>query len=317
MAVTRIGLVGVGNMGLPMALRLQNFGYAVTACDSDPTRAAQATRNRLRLAPTPAEAAVHSRCTIVSVATQEQVDDVLFGADGVVEVAKVGDCVMLCTNQPAQTVKRQAAALAQRGMHCIDAPLSGGPDRAAYGTVPMLLACDPALFERHRPMIEVLSSRVIHVGEHVGMASYATMVNSLAAAINLAGMTEAMALAQSVGLDPWQVLEIIETSSGQSWIGSDRFVRAQRGDRSLRSRVDQVALDTRYAAQSAAAMGIDTPLAAATARLLDRACAAGLGNADDSALFPFVRDGTVVEDVASATDDGQEKSPLLGRLPAF
>jgi L-threonate 2-dehydrogenase len=316
MAVTRIGVVGIGNMGLPMAVRLQSHGYAVTVCDTDPARASLATRNRLRLAPSAAEAAVHSRCTIVAVATQAQVAAVLFGPGGMVEVAKMGDCVMLCANQPAHAVELQAAALAERGVHVIDAPLSGGPERAAFGTVSMLLACETALFERHRPMIDVLSSRVIRVGERVGMASHATMVNNLAAAINLAGMAEAMALAQSVGLDPWQVLEIVESSSGQSWIGSDRFVRAQRGDRSVQSRIDQLGFETRHAAQAAEALGIDAPLAAAAARVFERACAAGLAAADDCALFPFVRDGTVVEDITTAEDDALAASPVLGRLPA-
>jgi L-threonate 2-dehydrogenase len=317
MAVTRIGIVGIGNMGLPMAVRLQSHGYAVTVCDNDPARASQATRHRLRVAPSPADAAVHSRCTIIAVATQAQVAAVLFGDGGVAEVAKMGDCVMLCSNQPAQAVEQQAAVLAERGVHCIDAPLSGGPDRAAYGTIAMLLACEPTLFERHRPMIEVLSSRVIRVGERVGMASHATMVNNLAAAINLAGMAEAMALAQRVGLDPWQVLEIIEGSSGQSWIGSDRFVRAQRGDRAVQSRVDLLGHETLFAAQAAEALGIDAPLAAAAARLFERACAAGLAAADDCTLFPFVRDGTVVEDVTASADDAQpEAPPVLGRLSA-
>lgn len=317
MAVTRIGIVGIGNMGLPMAVRLQSHGYAVTVCDTDPARASQASRHRLRLGPSPAEAAIHSRCTIVAVATQAQVQAALFGEGGVAEVAKMGDCVMLCSNQPALAVEQQAAALAERGVHCIDAPLSGGPDRAAFGTVSMLLACDATLFERHRPMIEVLSSRVIHVGERIGLASHATMVNNLAAAINLAGMAEAMALAQNVGLDAWQMLEIIESSSGQSWIGSDRFVRAQRGDRAVQSRVDQLGRETRYAAQAAEALGIDATLAAAAARLFERACTAGLAAADDSALFPFVRDGTVIEDVTAADDDAQpEAPPVLGRLSA-
>ena len=317
MAVTRIGVVGIGNMGLPMAVRLQSHGFAVTVYDRDPARAEQATRHRLRLAPMPAEAAIHSRCTIVAVSTQAQVEAVLFGQGGVVEVAKMGDCVMLCANQPAQVVESQAAALAERGVHCIDAPLSGGPDRAAYGTLSMLLACDAALFERHRPMIEVLSSHVIHVGERVGMASNATMVNNLAAAINLAGMAEAMALAQSVGLDAWQMLEIIESSSGQSWIGSDRFVRAQRGDRAVQSRVDHLGQETLYAAQAAESRGIDSPLAAAAARLFERACGAGLAAADDSALFPFVRDGTVVEDVTAAGEAAASATPpVLGRLSA-
>jgi 3-hydroxyisobutyrate dehydrogenase-like beta-hydroxyacid dehydrogenase len=290
MAVTRIGIIGAGAIGLPMALRLQNHGYAVTVCDADPRRCDQATRHRLRLAPTPAETALYSRCTIVAVATGEQVEAVLFGRGGAADVLRAGDCILLCTNQSAEAVERQAARLAERGVACIDAPVSGGPDRAGYGTLTMLLACEASLAERHRPMIDALASRVMMVGSRVGMASIAAAINNLAAAINLAGAAEAMAIAQRAGLDTVPMLEIIENASGQSWIGSERLSRLIRGDGDTHLRIDHVARESRATASTARALGLDTPLAAAVAAQFERACAAGLAQSDDRSLFAFVRD---------------------------
>ncbi len=302
----RIGVIGIGNMGMPMALRLQHRGYAVTVCDTNPMRAALATRHRLRLAPSPAEAARYTRCTIIAVSNHDQVHEVLMGKHGALSAMTAGDCIMFCTTMTAPVIERYARVLADRGVHCIDAPLSGGPDRATYGTLSMIVASDNATFERHRPMIEVLSSRVMRVGTRVGMASRAKLVNNVAAAINLAGMAEAMALAQRFGIEPKQMLEIMESSSGQNWIGSDRLVRAMRGDTEVHAHVALMAKEAAAGLDAASREGLRAPLTAAAAQQFERACDDGYARADDSAMFGYVRDtgdlGQLVDQPGEITD---------------
>ncbi len=290
-------------MGLPMALRLQARGYAVTVCDTNPMRAALATRHRLRLAPSAAEAARFTRCTVVAVATSAQAQEVLMGDHGVINVLTAGDCVMLCTTLSAGEVERYARAFADRNIQCIDAPLSGGPDRAAYGTLSMIVACDNATFERHRPMIDVLSSRVLRVGTRVGMASRARLVNSVAAAINLAGMAEAIALARSFGIDPKQMLEIMESSSGQNWIGSDRLVRSMRADTEVHAHVSLMAKEAAAGLDAAQREGLQSPLMAATAQQYERACDDGHARADDSVMFQYASQTHDVAPHAEEDDD--------------
>ncbi len=290
-------------MGLPMALRLQARGYAVTVCDTNPMRAALATRHRLRLAPSAAEAARFTRCTVIAVSTQAQAQEVMMGEHGVLDVLTAGDCVMLCTTLPGTVVEHYARALADRGIQCIDAPLSGGPDRATYGTLSMIVSCDNATFERHRPMIDVLSSRVMRVGTRVGMASRAKLVNNVAAAINLAGMAEAMALAKKMGIDPKQMLEIMESSSGQNWVGSDRLVRAMRGDTEVHAHVSLMAKDAASGLDAAHHEGLYTPLMAAAAQQYERACDDGHARADDSVMFAYTsQTGAVFVDGVEVTD---------------
>lgn len=308
MTAIRIGVIGIGKMGLPMALRLQAHGYAVTVCDTNPMRAALASRHRLRLAPAPAEAARYTRCLVVAVTTPEQVQEVLFGEHGALDVMTSGDCVMLCTSLTSAAVERYARLLADRGIQCIDAPMSGGPDRASYGTLSLIVACDNATFERHRPMLDVMSSRIMRVGTRVGMASRAKMVNNVAAAINLAGMAEAMAMAQRYGINPKQMLEIMESSSGQNWIGSDRLVRAMRGDNEIYAHVGLMAKETAAALDAAQRENLRTPVMAAAAQQLERVCDDGHARSDDSILFKYVQNlgevtGQDVDDQGNAIVD--------------
>ena len=126
----RVGLVGVGNMGFAMASRLRELHWPVTVRDIDAERERQAAALGATVCATPHELATRCDCVIVAVVDAAQTESVLFGADGVAEAQPAPGCVMLCpTIAPADTV-RFAARLRERGIACIDAPMSGGPARA-------------------------------------------------------------------------------------------------------------------------------------------------------------------------------------------
>ena len=141
-----------------------------------------------------------------------------------------GQTVLLCPTIAPQDAEALAAALAERGIGCIDAPMSGGPARARDGSMSLMLAAPQALLARHAPLLEVLSSRRFVISERAGDGARTKLVNNLLAGINLVGAAEAMALAERLGLDLSTTLDVIEQSSGQSWIGSDRMRRAIAGD---------------------------------------------------------------------------------------
>jgi L-threonate 2-dehydrogenase len=150
-------------------------------------------------------------------------------------------------------------------------------------------------------VVDVLSSRVMRVGTRVGMASRAKLVNNLMAAINLAGMAEAMAMAERFGLNPKHMLEIMESSSGQNWIGSDRLVRRLRGETEVHASVALMAHETRAALMSAQAEGLHTPIGRAALLEYTRACEHGLGGKDDSEMFDHARDsGSLDSDVVES-----------------
>jgi L-threonate 2-dehydrogenase len=284
-----IGIVGVGNMGAAMAQRLLGLGWPVAVRDVVPEREAALVERGATAYLSPAALAAACAAVIVAVVDAGQTRRVLFDADGVVAGARRGACVLLCpTIAPADT-EQFAARLAERGIDCIDAPMSGGPERARAGQMSLMVACAEAVFERQRALLEALSTQVFRLGARIGDGARTKLVNNLLAGINLAGAAEALALAERLGLDLARTLDVIERSSGQSWIGSDRLRRAIAGDYAPRAHTALLDKDTHLALEMAASAGQALPLGAAAAARFAEACAEGHALRDDASLFELAR----------------------------
>lgn len=281
-----IGIVGVGNMGGAMAARLLSLGWPVRVCDLDPAKVQALEQQGAAAAGTPAEAAQGASAVIVCVVDSLQVEAVLFGPGGVASASDGGPpVVLLCPTIAPHDTERFAARLAQRGIAAIDAPMSGGPVRARDGTMSLMVACDEAVFDRHRDLVAALSGHVFRVGTRPGDGARTKLVNNLLAGINLVGAAEALALAARLGLDPARTLEVIAQSSGQSWIADDRMPRALAGDYAPRGHLSLLQKDTRLAVEAAQAAGFQGPLGAAARDVFARAAAQGMGALDDAAVF--------------------------------
>ncbi|MCC2635856.1 MAG: NAD(P)-dependent oxidoreductase [Ramlibacter sp.] len=243
-----IGIVGVGNMGGGMAGRLCDRGWQVQVCDLVASRVVACVKHGARAAATPAEAAAGAEALIVGVVDAAEMHEVLFGAMGAAAALAPGAAVLLCPTVAPRDVERIAAALADRGLAAIDAPMSGGPARARDGSMSLMVACADAVFE-----------------------------------------ARALALAERLGLDAGRTLDVIEQSSGQSWIGSDRMRRALAGDYAPRAHVTLLQKDTRLALEAALAAGFRPSLGPAAHEAFNRAVAAGDAELDDAALLRLFR----------------------------
>ena len=284
-------IVGVGNMGGGMAANLLSKNWTVLVSDVDPekvekwiSKGAVAQSIRTQKAPD----LVANTVTIVCVVDAVQTEDVLFGDQGLAYKLASGQTVMLCPTILPQDVESFAARLAERGIHTIDAPMSGGPARAADGTMSLLVACPDAVFAQQADLLNALSSKVFNISDKPGDAARTKLVNNLLAGINLVGAAEALALAAKLGLDVGKTLRVIEQSSGQSWIGSDRMRRAIVGDYEPRAHVTLLEKDTRLALECALAAGFVGPLGAAASSVFAQAHAAGLAAQDDAAVFKYL-----------------------------
>jgi putative dehydrogenase len=284
----RVGIVGVGNMGGGMARRLLEAGWRVRVRDLDAAKVLALAGEGAESAATPAEAAASASALIVCVVDAAQTEEVLFGPGGCAAVLGAGQAVLLCPTIAPADVERFAARLAERGIDAIDAPMSGGPARARDGSMSLMVACAGAAFERQRALIGALSAKVFRIGERPGDGARTKLVNNLLAGINLVGAAEALALARRMGLDLSTTLDVIEQSSGQSWIGSDRMRRAIAGDFEPRAHVSLLQKDTRLAVEAARAAGFDGPLGPAARDLFQQAADAGLTGLDDAALFKLL-----------------------------
>ena len=280
-----VTVIGVGNMGGGMAANLLAKGWDVRVCDVDAAKVAAMAQLGATAIAHPADAAVDSEAFIVCVVDAAQTEAVLFGERGLARMLRPGHAVILCPTIAPQDVEFFAARLAGHGVRTLDAPMSGGPARARDGSMSLMLACEQAVQEQQAGLLRDLSAKVFHISEKPGDGARTKLVNNLLAGINLVGAAEALALAGRLGLDLATTLDVIEQSSGQSWIGSDRMRRAIAGDYAPRAHVTLLEKDTRLAVAAARAAGFDGPLGERASRVFAEAHQAGLAAEDDAALF--------------------------------
>jgi L-threonate 2-dehydrogenase len=284
----RVGVIGIGNMGFSMAARLLEIGWRVSVRDVDAAREAAAQSLGADVCATPAQLARQSECVIVCVVDAAQVEAVLFGADKGALAQPTRPSVMLCPTIGPGDAAAIAGRLSVQGFDCIEAPMSGGPVRARAGTMSLMVACADEVFNAHAQLLSILADPVFRIGTRIGDAARTKLVNNLLAAINLAGAAEALALARRVGLDPVRTLDVIERSSGQSWIGTERMRRALVGDLAPRAHTALLNKDARLAMAMALDAGIDAQVGGRASALFERACASGLDRLDDACLLEFL-----------------------------
>jgi 3-hydroxyisobutyrate dehydrogenase len=277
-----VAIVGVGNMGGAMAQRLLSCGWPVRVADIDPAKVASLVRKGASAPATPSALAIDCIAIVVCVVDAQQVQEVLAG---LLPALRPGQAVLMCPTIAPGDAEAFSAQLAAQGVDMLDAPMSGGPVRAREGTMSLMVAGPRPAFARLQPLLDTLASRVFDIGARAGDGARTKLVNNLLAGINLVGAAEALALAGRLGLDLSATLEVIEESSGQSWIGSDRMRRALAGDWEPRAHVHLLRKDTRLAVEAGQAAGFEGPLGPVARDVFEQAAQAGLGGLDDAAVF--------------------------------
>jgi L-threonate 2-dehydrogenase len=288
--VRRVGVVGTGAMGGGVVQSLVRAGVTTYARDIRAEAQDSAVRHGALPAASPAELARACDALILLVVDAEQIDTVLFGADGAAEALVPGAIVVVSSTVDPAYPAVLAPRLAGRGILLLDAPVSGGPAKAAGGTMTMMVSGDPAALARARPVLERITGKLFALGTRAGDASAFKIVNNLLAATNLAAGAEAMALAIRAGLDPQQVFDVVNASSGGSWIFADRMARALAGDYTPRAAAKILTKDVGIAAALARRLGVNAPLTIAAHAAFVDAVAAGYGEEDDAALVKRAAD---------------------------
>ena len=284
-----IGVIGVGLMGMGVAKRLLERGFHVRVRDIRPEAEEEARAAGAEVCASPAELACGCDAVITLVVDAAQSEDVVFGADGAA-AAMTGESVLLmCSTVAPAFSEALGRRFAERGIAMLDAPVSGGPVRARAGSMSMMMGGPAALVARCGSLLEAMSDKRFHVGEAIGDGSKAKIVNNLLAGVNLAAGCEALALAERLGLDAKQALDVIAQSSGASWIVEDRMRRAMEGDFAPRAAVTLLAKDLGLALDSGTAALTALPLASVARQVFLGTISLGHGEEDDAAVLKFYR----------------------------
>jgi 3-hydroxyisobutyrate dehydrogenase len=214
----RVGFIGLGTMGLPMALNVARSDCQLTVFDLQEGPVKEAVALGATAARTVEDVGEASDIILVAVVNDAQVEGVLLGTDGpgVFGSARQGSVVIVHSTINPRTCRRLAALAEEQGLHFLDGPISGGPMGAREGTLSIMVGGDPAALEICRPVLETMSQRIFHLGG-VGMGQVAKVANNVVLAITLEGANEGLALARDAGIDEDVMLEVLGTSTGDSW----------------------------------------------------------------------------------------------------
>ena len=285
-ASSPIGFIGIGNMGFAMMARLLSQGWTVYVHDIDPERMKQAAALGAKPTASPADIALQCRICFIVVVDAQQVERVLWGPMALLSQSKSGDVVYLCPTLGPLDVEKAAALAKAKGVHLIDSPMSGGPVRAREGQMSLMLSGDLAEMTKHEALLNAITQHRFLISPKPGDAAKTKLANNLLAAINLAGASEVLAMAQSWGLDAHTTLQVMQSSSGQSWIGRDRMERALQNDFAPRAHTSLLAKDTRLAVEACQHLEVAVPaLGHLASQQFAKACDLGFKDQDDASLF--------------------------------
>lgn len=283
----RVGVIGIGNMGLGIALRLLERGHTVAVRDLRPDLESLAAIAGARVLRTPCAMAAAADLVIVVVVSAAQIDEVLHGPDGVLATAPTD--VMLCSTIAPEDTARFAAAVRAHGAELLDAPISGGPVKARAGTMSLMLAASEAARQRHAQVLDDMAGSVFPISERAGDAARVKLLNNLLAGVNLVAGAAALAAGERMGLNPIGLQQVIAASSGQSWIVDDRLPRALAGDYAPRAHAHILTKDLTLALQMLQAAGETSPFGEAALAVFRAACEAGWAERDDAVVLDVAR----------------------------
>ena len=284
----RIGFLGLGIMGSRMAARVAQAGFPLTVWTHTPGKAAAwaAEYGESVLAvDTPAEVARRSEIVVSMVVDGEQVASVLLGEDGAIEAAR-GDllCVDMSTISPRDS-RRIAAALAERGVRMLDAPVTGSSPRAEAGTLTIMASGAAEDFARAEPLLQAMGEVIVHVGELIGQGEMLKLINNSLGAANAAALAEALLLAKATGVDLDAFVEVTSAGSGASAQLALKSTPMREHDYRTLFKTEHMLKDVRLCLEEAQAAGVPFPSAAHARDLLTATLGRGHGEDDYAAII--------------------------------
>ncbi len=286
-----IAVLGLGAMGLPMATRLAEK-FTVRGFDINPERLSLGASAGVAATASAQQAATGADIVLLAVRNKAQLEDALYGPNGVAAVLAPGSTILLTSTVGIDAVREVAGRLAADGLHLVDAPISGGPVRAGTGDLLITVGATDEAYALALGALEQLSSTLVRIGAKPGDGQAMKTVNQLLCGVHIAAGAEALALADALGLDTKVALETLGAGAAASFMLGDRGPRMlqayDEGGAEVRSRIDIFTKDMGIVNGAARSAGLATPIAAAAEGLFLIAQAAGQAAMDDSSVIRVI-----------------------------
>jgi len=283
----KIGFIGVGNMGGPMALNLLKNDFAVVVYDTDPAKMASFIEQGAVRANSPAAVAASVDRTISMVATTVQAEAVIGGNDGIIQGAKAGDIVVSMSTIDPFAARRLHDQLATKGIKMLDAPVSGGTVRSASGELSIMVGGERAVFDACQDMFNAMGANIFYIGP-IGQGLAMKLVNNMLVQTQWVAICEALVMGVKAGLDPQTIYDVVRVSTGTSYGFETRVPKVLDRDFVPGGTIDISYKDQELETAFAKQLGVPILLANVSQQVFQMARAAGLNHEDHAAIIKVI-----------------------------
>lgn len=282
----KIGFIGLGIMGKPMAENLIKAGHQLVVCDRNESAAEDLKKSGAETAADGAAVAGLCRVIITMVPDSPQVRQVVLGEDGIIETAAPGTTVIDMSSIDPMESKAIGAKLAEKGIDMLDAPVSGGEPKAIDGTLSVMVGGRKETYEYFRELLLAMAASVVYVGS-LGSGNVAKLANQIVVASNIAAVSEALTFAKKAGTDPRLVYEAIRGGLAGSTVMDAKAPMMLKGDFKPGFRVELHIKDLNNALNAAHAVSAPVPVTAQMMELLQFLKSEGREKEDHSAIAGY------------------------------
>lgn len=280
----KVGFIGLGNMGGPMALNLVKAGFELVVHDINPARLAPLVAAGATVVASPQAAAAECRRMICMVETTDQAEAVILGANGFIQSARQGDIVLCMSTIDPLAARRFAERLAEKGVAMLDAPVSGGTHGAAAGTLSVIVGGPAETFAAAEDLFRAMGKNVFHVGGH-GLGLAMKLINNMLGQIQTVAIAEALVFGKKAGLDPQKIYEVISVSTGNSVQFQNRVPRILARNFAPGGTIDISFKDQELETSFAKQLGVPLLMASLSQQVYQMGRAAGFSKEDGSAII--------------------------------
>ena len=277
----RVGVIGLGSMGMGAALSLLRAGVEVTGCDPRAAARDEFIAAGGAAVTKASDLPVGMEALVVLVVNAAQTEAAVFGPEGAAPRMAKGGVIISSATMAPDAARALAAKAVAAGLLYLDAPVSGGAIKARAGEMTVMGAGSEAAFAKAAPVLDAIATKVWPLGSEIGIGATVKVVHQLLAGVHIAAAAEAMALGIRAGADPQALYDVVTSAAGNSWMFENRMARVLTGDDAPRSAVEIFVKDLGLVNDMARGLNFPVPLAAQAQQLFTAARAIGQGGADD------------------------------------